>query len=167
MKFAIALVATIAAANAASLDAVASLEAESGFGDHNQSGKPNFSIDNHYRQPDYSSEYGEELPGADFNRQVYRFNEDHQIWDQNDYEERVKVEAEMLVALEALKGSVDYLNYDIHKIDQDIRHNDDRIGENREDIYENNAAIEATYINSIGVVDHAQDRCRYSQHDLD
>ena len=79
-------------------------------------GKPSFSIGSHYRAPDYSQEYGEELPGADLNKQVYQFNENKQIWDQNDYEERVKVESEILVALEALKTSVNYLGYDIHTL---------------------------------------------------
>jgi len=54
------------------------------------------------------------LPGADFNKQVYNFDEHKKIWHEQDYEERVKVEAEMLVALEALKESVVYLVYDIH-----------------------------------------------------
>ena len=34
-------------------------------------GKPSFGIGDHYREPDYSQEYGEVLPGADFNKQVY------------------------------------------------------------------------------------------------
>ncbi len=62
-------------------------------------------------QPDYSQKKpsGEKLPGADFNKQVYEFEGDQQIWDQNDYTERVKVEAEMMVALEALKETIIYL----------------------------------------------------------
>ena len=47
---------------------------------------------------------------------MFSFDEREKIWDQNDYEERVKVEAEMLVALEALKTSVDYLGFDVYKI---------------------------------------------------
>ena len=38
------------------------------------------------------------------------------IWDQNDYEERTKQEAELLVALEALKSSTSYLSYDIYSL---------------------------------------------------
>ena len=47
---------------------------------------------------------------------MYEFNANKPIWDQNDYEERVKVEAEMLVALEALKESVVYLGHDIKDV---------------------------------------------------
>lgn len=131
MKFTIALAASAYAANAASLST-------EGAG-HGFVGKPDFSIGGHYREPDYEHEYGEELPGADFNKQVYQFNENKQIWDQNDYEERVKVEAEMLVALEALKTSVNYLGYDIHSIGDKISYNRARIGANQDDIYEDHA----------------------------
>ena len=34
-----------------------------------------------YQEPDYSKEYGEKLPGADFNKQVKQFSEDKNIWD--------------------------------------------------------------------------------------
>ena len=107
----------------------------------NWSGKPSFGIGGHYREPDYSQEYGEELPGADFNKQVYNFNENKQIWDQNDYEERVKVEAEILVALEALKTSVNYLGYDISSIQDKIHLNKHRIGANQEDVWTNSESI--------------------------
>ena len=61
-------------------------------------------------EPDYAhKQSGEKLPGADFNKQVYQFDEKKYIWDQNDYEERVKVEAELMVALEGLKTSINYL----------------------------------------------------------
>ena len=73
-----------------------------------------------YVEPDYSKKYDETLPGADFNRQVYEFNTDKGIWDQNDYTERVKVEAEMLVALEALKENTMYLGYDIQELQDHI-----------------------------------------------
>ena len=76
-----------------------------------------------YQEPDYDKEYvrdGEKLPGADFNRQVFNFDERKKIWHEQDYEERVKVEAEMLVALEALKESVVYLVYDIHQVQSRI-----------------------------------------------
>ena len=78
-------------------------------GAHKFQGKPSFSIGHRYKEPDYTQDYGESLPGADFNRQVYKFNEDKQIWDQNDYIERTRQEAEILVALEALKTSAAFL----------------------------------------------------------
>ena len=39
---------------------------------------------NSYRKPDYSKESsrsGEKLPGPDFNKQVYEFDERKHIWD--------------------------------------------------------------------------------------
>ena len=89
---------------------------------------------NSYRKPDYSKEKsrsGEKLPGPDFNKQVYDFDERKHIWDQNDYEERVKVEAELMVALEALKSSVNYLTIDIGKLDQIIAHQYKKISSNQ------------------------------------
>ena len=58
----------------------------------------------------------ETLPSADFKRKVDDFDASKQIWDQYDYTERVRVEAEILVALEALKQSVHYLHYDFIEI---------------------------------------------------
>ena len=43
------------------------------------------------------------LPSGDFNKQVYHFNDQKQIWNQENYAERLKVEAEIMVTLEALK----------------------------------------------------------------
>ena len=81
------------------------------------------------------------LPGADFNRQVYSFDENKSIWDQNDYEERVKVEAELLVALEALKSSASYLAFDVHTLEERIHINDHRIGANQDDVWEDYEAL--------------------------
>ena len=67
-----------------------------------------------YHHPDYGHEYDRHLPGADFNKQVYDFQEDRPIWTQHDYEERVRVEAQILVSLEALKSNIMYLGYDVN-----------------------------------------------------
>jgi len=48
---------------------------------------------------------------------VFEFNESKQIWDQQDYNERVKVEAEILVALEALKTSAMYIGIDVSEVE--------------------------------------------------
>jgi len=71
-------------------------------------GKPSFSIGSAYQEPDYTQAYQERepLPSGDFNRRVHNFDNHREIWDQKDYEERVKVEAELLVALEALKENL-------------------------------------------------------------
>ena len=107
MKFLAALASTVLAARAVR---------DPDGGQHSAGGK-SFDIGPMYQTPDYSQDYGEALPGADFNKQVYQFRENEQIWDQNDYVERVKVEAEILVALEALKTSVGYLRDDTATLD--------------------------------------------------
>ena len=65
-----------------------------------------------YKQYSYDRPGPDRLPGADFNKQVYEFNEMNQIWHQSNYQERVKVEAEIMVTLEALKTSVRYMTED-------------------------------------------------------
>jgi len=138
MKYFTALVATCAAASASKIEAKSAIESKV-----DASANPNpydqYNYFNHpgYVAPSYEHEYGEVLPGADFNKQVYNFNEAHQIWDQNDYEERVKVEAEMLVALEALKESIMYLSYDVHEIDERIHAQYQKIGFNHQDAFTN------------------------------
>lgn len=52
---------------------------------------------------------------------MYEFNESKPIWDQQDYNERVKVEAEILVALEALKTSAMYLGIDVREVEDFVR----------------------------------------------
>ena len=51
---------------------------------------------------------------------MYEFDNDRAIWDQNDYEERVKVEAELMVALESLKESVAYGSLDVKNLQAEI-----------------------------------------------
>ena len=109
------------AANAASLKSETQVEAQAqDYFIQEQHYPEGYNYYSHpgYQSPDYSqpTPSGEHLPGADFNRQVYEFDCDHEIWDQNDYEERVKVEAEILVALEALKSSFSVIDYDIHHL---------------------------------------------------
>ncbi len=87
-----------------------------------------------YNYPDYQHEYNEPLPGADFNKQVYGFQEDVPIWSQHDYEERVRVEAQILVSLEALKSNLMYLGYDINGLKDAIFQQRSRIGVSRDGI---------------------------------
>ena len=135
MKFTIALASAIASAQASNLQAEAS-----------QLGGP-YQGDAYYNYPahhpaDYSHNYDEVLPGADFNRQVWEFDNHGSIWDQNDYTERVKMEAQMLVALESLKESVMTLNFDITNLNGHIETNYHRINDNESDIYSNMAAVQ-------------------------
>lgn len=68
---------------------------------------------------------------------MYNFRENKQIWDQNDYEERVKVEAEMMVGLEALKTATNYLHSDVSALDKVLAEQYLYISGNDDDIYEN------------------------------
>ena len=65
---------------------------------------------------DYQRPGPAELPSPDFNKQVYEFDEMRQIWHQSNYNERVKVEAEIMVSLEALKTQVRYMGEDLVNI---------------------------------------------------
>ena len=122
-------------------------------------GKPGFSIGSNYRAPDYTNPYEEKLPGADFNRQVYQFDEREKIWDQNDYEERTKQEAEMLVALEALKTSANYLDFDIYKLKQEISTNRSKIGANQEDVWKDSEVNYSMLQSANDKINHAYSLC--------
>ena len=127
----------------------------------------NYFVHPGYHTPDYTHEYGEVLPGADFNKHVYEFDGDHNIWDQNDYEERVKVEAEMLVALEALKESVMYLGYDINDVQDRINQQMGRVRHNQDHIYENMTTQQTVFGETYHRVEHLGETARYTQMDLD
>ena len=70
----------------------------------------------YHQQHDYLRPGPDKLPSKDFNKQVYEYNEMKQIWHQSNYDERVKVEAEVLVTLEALKTSTRYMGEDLTDI---------------------------------------------------
>ena len=82
------------------------------------------------------SNYGR-VPTGDFQHQVYDFNEWEAIWEQYDYEERIGTEAELMIALEALRESLMELDWDIDELDYCIEHNYEDIMENAEDIHDN------------------------------
>ena len=56
------------------------------------------------------------LPGPDFNKHVHDFDVMKQIWEQNQYHQRVRVEADIMITLEALKTSVQYMEEDTFSI---------------------------------------------------
>lgn len=94
---------------------------------------------------------------------MYNFDGDHKIWDQNDYEERVKVEAEMLVALEALKESVMYLGYDINDVQDRINQQMGRVRHNQDHIYENMVAQQTNFGETLHRVEHLQEAAYHGQ----
>ena len=66
-----------------------------------------------HQEYDYLRPGPNDLPSPDFNKQVYEYDEMKQIWHQTNYNERVKVEAEIMVTLEALKTQVRYMAEDL------------------------------------------------------
>ena len=157
MKFIAALASTALAARAVS---------DPDGAQHSATGK-SFDIGNMYQAPDYAQPYGETLPGADFNKQVYQFRENEAIWDQNDYVERVKVEAEILVALEALKASVGYLRDDTGALAGRITASVAKVGLGHDGAYADQAANVAAMYESAAKVHAAGDLCRLAASDLD
>ena len=105
MKLIPALVAVADVARSLSVGAEVSADPKLDY-----SNDPNYFNYDRYHQPDYNQQYNRPLPGADFNKAVSSFREEEQVFDQQDYEERVKVEADLMVALEAMKTSTTYLN---------------------------------------------------------
>jgi len=69
-----------------------------------------------YRPRDYGLQDVIDFPDPDFNKQVYQFDESEDIFDEEDYACRVRVEAHMLVALEALKEEVRWLHEDVDSL---------------------------------------------------
>ena len=68
----------------------------------------------------YPSELYGNVPTGDFWNHVDDFNEWEPIWEQGEYEERVQTEAEMMVALEALREALVDLDYDIDRLEDHI-----------------------------------------------
>lgn len=46
---------------------------------------------------------------ANFNKQVYHFDEQENIFDQKEYEARIEAEAELMIALESIKTSIVFM----------------------------------------------------------
>ena len=92
----------------------------------------------------YPQPYEEALniPTGDFHVQVEYFNEWEEIWDQDRYESRINTEAELLVALEALRESIVELDYRIDHLEDCIDDNRDEIDSNAENIYDNDKYIQ-------------------------
>ena len=115
---------------------IAALASATEFGIFEKQYPNYFELGPTYLEPSYNEAYGEALPGPDFNKQVYEFNEYQPIWDQDDYVSRVNVEAEILVALESLKDSVRFINDDLVNLHEGIEIQLNRILENCDDIYQ-------------------------------
>ena len=90
---------------------------------------------------DAGADYHGNLPSVDFDREVHDFNPWHEIRDQEAYEERLETEAELMVALEALREALVSIDHDIDDLDSCISHNDSCISENDDGIDYNDREI--------------------------
>lgn len=82
------------------------------------------------------------VPTGDFWNKVDDLNIWEEIWDQNEYEERVQTEAELMIALEATREALVDLDYDIDRLEDLIDENNRNIDRNAHDIHENDDAID-------------------------
>ena len=125
---------------------------------------------NGYQPHRYGSEYPSNLPTPDFNCQVFDFDENEEFWDQEDYECRIRMEAEMLVALEQLKGAVATISWDVEYLESWLEEQgyecDDVDGNNGElnDDCETNEVCTRNVENALWLLTNA---CRNAQRDLD
>ena len=98
-----------------------------------------------------------------FEGKVDDFDSAEEIWNQADYEERLETEAELMVALEAIRAALVVLDTDITELEDCIERSADHIGENYEHITFNDSAME---INQLEVtrqqtqLESLQFRCR-------
>jgi len=97
-----------------------------------------------------------------FEGKVDEFNPSDEIWNQSDYEERLETEAELMVALEAIRAALVVLDTDIIELESCIEKGADHIGENYEHITFNDGSME---INTVEVtrqqtqLKSLQDKC--------
>ena len=102
----------------------------------------------------------ENLPGPDFNRNVYEFDDTKQIWNQENYEVRVKAEADILVALEAMKTEAKFLEEDTVSISEFL--SNQYLGMLPKDSYLDIAALyRKEQISFLSNLEKAQDECRH------
>lgn len=90
----------------------------------------------------YESEVYGDVPHGDFFGSVHDFNEWDEVWTQDDYESRINTEAELMVALEALREALVDLDYEIDYLDDCIDSNEEGIDDNSYGIHHNEELIE-------------------------
>merc|ERR1712151_498389 len=99
------------------------------------------------------------VPTGDFWHQVDDFDAWETIWDQGSYEARLEQEAELMVALEALREDLVDLDHDIDDLNDCISDNDDHISENDHGIHDNDEEIS----DQEHRVERLQRQCRRAQ----
>ena len=100
---------------------------------------------------------------GDFEVKVDDFDSNDEIWNQSDYEERLETEAELMVALEAIRGALVLLDTDIAQLENCIELGADDIGVNYESIKYNDVLVsvcdEEIEVQH-GRIESLQGRCR-------
>ena len=115
---------------------------------------------------DHSTDYDANVPTGDFWNQVDDFDAWREIRDQHSYEERLETEAELMVALEALREALVSIDHDIDDLDDCISHNDSDISENDDGIAANDYGIhenDSEISDQEDRIKDLQDRCRAAE----
>ena len=92
-----------------------------------------------YETKEYPTEVSGDVPTGDFWNQVDDFDAWKEIRDQHEYEERLDTEAELMIALEALREALVDIDRDIDDLDDCLSHCSECISENEEGVSENDA----------------------------
>ena len=116
---------------------------------------------------DYEHPYTGSLPSADFNKQVYNFDDDKNIFDQKSYEMRVKIEAELMIALESLKESVKLLEGDTTTVGKIVKSQRDQIRSTFEESERSIESLRAEFTQNVDRLDTLFGECHLTQKDLD
>ena len=92
-----------------------------------------------YETVEYPTEVSGDVPTGDFWNHVDDFDAWKEIRDQHEYEERLDTEAELMIALEALREALVDIDRDIDDLDDCLSHCSECISENEEGVSENDA----------------------------
>jgi hypothetical protein len=95
----------------------------------------------HYTPSDHDNDYAGEVPSPDFWGQVDDYNPWNVDLTQEDYEDRLHQEAQMMVALEAIREALVELDYDIDALEDCIEENNHDISDNEHGISDNDHGI--------------------------
>lgn len=120
-----------------------------------------------HKMADYKNPYQGFLPSADFNKAVYNFDENKNIFDQKTYEARVRAEAELMLALESLKESVRHLGSDFKAIKEITLAQKGAIIANMKEAEDRLERIRREFTDNVHRLDGLFGECHLTQKDLD
>ena len=126
-----------------------------------------FSYDGYLRSENRLPSKSGPFPSADFNRKVYHFEEKDNIFDQKEYEARLQAEADLMIALEALKQTIVFLRKEVDTLREGLVQ--------ERDFLSNTVSTSKTQLEAIvkdltffmAKRDMLDDECAYMQHELD